>query len=171
MIVGLCGRMGSGKDVVGQYLVHKHQYTRYAFADALKQLALYAGWNGVKDEPGRKLLQELGNGAREIISRDVWIQSVYRAMSRAGQSTLDKIVITDVRYHNESKFIRDNGGCLVRICRPDLDRSGSEHQHPSERYVDQIVCDLELWNDGTLDELLMAVDLVVLPYLEQFVDR
>jgi len=37
--IGLCGRLGSGKDTAGSFLT-KNGYVRVAFADALKELAL-----------------------------------------------------------------------------------------------------------------------------------
>jgi len=38
--IGLFGYAGSGKDTVAEYLVKNYQYTRIAFADPLKEMAL-----------------------------------------------------------------------------------------------------------------------------------
>ena len=40
MILGLAGYGGSGKDAVASYLVEHHQFTRVAFADPIKEMAL-----------------------------------------------------------------------------------------------------------------------------------
>lgn len=39
-VIGLCGLAGSGKDTVGNHLVKEWGYTRFAFADAVKEALL-----------------------------------------------------------------------------------------------------------------------------------
>ena len=37
-LIGLLGRKQSGKDTLGNYLVDKYNYKRYAFADPIKDI-------------------------------------------------------------------------------------------------------------------------------------
>lgn len=154
MLIGISGRMGSGKDTVGAYLVEHHGFTRYAFADQLKQLARKIGWNGEKDDRGRWLLQSLGQGAREVLGEMVWIDALERQLYL---DTPGNVVITDVRNLNEADWIRRFGGVVWRIHRP-IDRSGAADRHETEVGVDRLVANFEIANDGSLDDLYEKVE-------------
>lgn len=166
LVVGIAGRLFSGKDTVANYMVSDHNYTRYAFADALKRLCSFAidkeeiGWNGQswggeKSEKGRKLLQAMGHGAREALHPDIWIMALDREIKLNAPQW---VVISDVRYPSEARYIKENlGGLLIKVIRPDIDRSGPEHQHPTEIYIDKMAVDCEIVNDGTVDELFEKI--------------
>ena len=93
MIIGLTGYAQSGKDTVANILVEKYGYQRVAFADPIRALLYEAnpmlkegyrvqglvdsyGWDKVKvDYPeARRLLQDLGVGARKIFGDMFWVQ-------------------------------------------------------------------------------------------------
>lgn len=57
--IGLIGLAGSGKDTAAKALM-KLGYRRLAFADELKSLAFYFGWDGEKDEDGEHFCKSLG---------------------------------------------------------------------------------------------------------------
>jgi len=140
-LIGLAGYAGSGKDTAADVLVGLG-YQRRAFAGALKDLATRIGWDGQKDDAGRKLLQELGVGARDILGADVWVNALMATLE--GPS-----VITDVRFPNEVAAIADHGGITLRIVRPGV---GPALGHVSETALD----DLELptvVNDGDVFDL------------------
>jgi hypothetical protein len=40
LIIGMAGKMGSGKDTAGNYLINEYQFQRIAFADNLKEMAM-----------------------------------------------------------------------------------------------------------------------------------
>lgn len=135
-LIGLAGYAGSGKDTAADVLVGLG-YERRAFAGALKDLATRIGWDGRKDEAGRRLLQELGVAARDILGADVWVNALMATLE--GPS-----VICDVRFPNEVAAIADHGGIVVRIVRPGVTPALG---HVSETALD----DLELptvVNDG-----------------------
>ena len=140
-LIGLAGYAGSGKDTAADVLVGLG-YQRRAFAGALKDLATRIGWDGQKDDAGRKLLQELGVGARDILGADVWVNALMATLE--GPS-----VICDVRFPNEVAAIADHGGITLRIVRPGV---GPALGHVSETALD----DLELptvVNDGDVFDL------------------
>lgn len=175
MIIGLTGYAQHGKDTTGEYLVQQYGFKRYAFADQLKELALYinpyvdgkytlrlwqlvqdAGWENAKKEPEvRRFLQELGTGVREILGEDAWVDALVKKIrddglwDRQGPKHDAKIVITDVRFPNEARLIRDRGGFMWRVKRVtklsdgvyvDYD-NGLGTEHPSEKFISVLPTD------------------------------
>lgn len=141
--IGLIGLAGSGKDTAAKALI-EGKYYRMAFADEIKQLAFEFGWNGEKDEDGRKLLQDLGMIGRRY-SPSVWIKHVAWRVVIKGPP----IVFTDVRFQNEADYVRSIGGIIVRIVRPGI-ISGN---HESELKQCEVAADIEVVNDGTIEDL------------------
>lgn len=141
-IVGLVGFIGSGKDTVAKILTAKYGYHPLAFADVLKDgVSIVFGWPrhflegdtpesrdfrekedefwsrklGKKITP-RLVLQKFGTeGTRDIFGEDIWVSALER---RIEQKHYKKIVITDVRFPNEIKFIEDQQeGYVFRVSR------------------------------------------------------
>lgn len=166
MLIGLAGRMSSGKDTAGAYLVARYGFRRYALADKVKQLCAFVipreeigwtgtDWTGPKSVEGRRLLQGIGQGARDVLGIDVWIDALATSWF---YDTPTNAVVTDIRNQNEAEFIRENGGAVWRIARPSIQRGGQADDHETERGVDELVADVELVNDGTLRDLYARVD-------------
>lgn len=162
-MLGLYGAAGSGKDAAASHLVAHHGFTRFAFADVLKELAFAIGWDGEKDEKGRKLLQDLGHHGRRLLGADVWVDALTRDIRRLVKdgARLDDIVVTDVRYPNEVKFVKNFGGLLVRIHRPSLDTSAPMYAHPTETLMDSFIPDRVVYNSGTLRDLGDKMEAIV----------
>ena len=139
--IGLIGLAGSGKDEAANGL-YKLGYYRVAFADRVKMLARSFGWDGKKDERGRALLQDLGMAARRY-NPDTWVEFVQFLEEDC------KLVYTDVRFQNEADYIRSKGGIIVRIVRPGI-ISGN---HESELKQADIPADIEIVNDGSIEDL------------------
>jgi len=157
-LIGLTGHKGAGKDSVAEILA-RHGYERMAFADPLKQIAAAIGWDGSKEDrghclacgmlQGRRLLQVLGTeGVRENIADDAWLIAAERTLARH-----ELAVITDVRFLNEAAWVREHGGTIWRVVRPN--HHGDDH--PSEREQGAIRADHHVHNEGTLSDLELAV--------------
>lgn len=139
MIIGLVGFAGSGKGTVADILVAKKDFTKLAFADAVKDAtAAIFGWprallEGDTDESRefrerkdewwsektgktitpRHMLQLMGTEAgRDVFHRDLWILSVEKKIGMYKNA-----VIADVRFPNEMAFIQRMGGFVVRVKR------------------------------------------------------
>lgn len=151
--VGFIGLAGSGKDTAAMALT-AIGWRRMAFADRLKSLAYDFGWDGHKDDKGRKLLQDLGMAARAYNDR-FWINEANSVLNASG-SNFAKIprVWTDVRFENEAQFIRDRGGLIIRIKRPGQIASD---KHESELNQFEIHADHEVVNGGTIEDLHAAI--------------
>ena len=160
MIIGISGKMQSGKDTVADYLVKKYKFKRVAFADKLKEIAkdLFF-WNGDKDNYGRKLLQDIGMKMREV-KTDVWVNYILRTLNNEDNREKDYI-ITDVRFMNEYELVKLGGNYMWRINR-DIKREGDVNNHQSEIDLDNVTdFDAVIDNNGTLAELYAKVDILI----------
>jgi hypothetical protein len=178
-IIGLIGRARSGKDTFAARLVAEHGYTRLAFADALKDMALEVdpvvdydwrsgdarhlsefvrlyGWEHAKDGPPevRRFLQNLGVAVRNA-DPDFWVSRVREQLPHFSDPASQRpIVVTDVRFRNEADMIREADGILVRITRP----GQAEDSHVSETELAYHRCDHVVANDRTLADLHTLAD-------------
>lgn len=166
IIVGLTGYAGAGKDTAADWLVRHRGFTRVAFADGVKELALRlggpglradveaVGWDELKRDPGvRERLQDIGLAVREVIGADVWVRAAFDRMPAEG-----RFVVTDVRFLNELEAIRSAGGKVVRIERPG---TGPANGHVSEVGLDGHPADAEVFNRGTAELLGRLADWTV----------
>ena len=165
MIIGLTGYAQSGKDTLANILVEEHGYTRIAFADKirnflyevnpmvgcsptgyLQDLINLVGWDAAKQEPQvRRLLQDMGVGARKLFGEDFWI---YEALKTVVPT--NKIVIPDVRFTNEAEAVENYGGQVWRIKRTGVTAVNS---HVSEHELEGYPVDQIFTNNGSIEEL------------------
>lgn len=169
MIIGLSGYAQSGKDTIGSFLVKEHGFTRFAFADALKEVVYRLnpvavqqadgvsemplrvahlvdslGWEEAKKEPEvRRLLQVMGTEAgRQVLGENIWVDTV---LNQVGDQDA---VITDCRFPNEAQAVKDRGGFVVRVIRDGVD---AVNAHPSETSLDDWPFDTWFKNGAPLD--------------------
>lgn len=191
--IALIGRMRSGKDSTAERLVSEHGYTRLAFADPLREMALrlnpivglhsapetrlgdvvrVLGWDGAKEQfpEVRRVLQHIGQGVRDL-DPDFWLRGLKGRYYAAQRAKSAPVVITDVRYRNEVVMLEALGFATVRVTRPSSGAAVTMSQvraalisHRSETELDGWPCAYQLRNDGTLADLASDVDLMV-PYL------
>lgn len=165
-VIGLVGRMGSGKSTVANYLTEQYGFKLVKFADPLKDMLRAVGIGEeeieghLKNEPcdllmgktPRFAMQTLGTQwGRESIHPQLWVRLW---LERAGRHNM--VVCDDCRFPNEATTIRENGGKLIRII-PDyegfVDRGV---QHESEAHAMEMDVDLELLNDGSITQLCQS---------------
>jgi hypothetical protein len=99
-----------------------------------------ASWETAKKNPEvRRLLQELGTGARAILGDDIWVRTAERRILEAAPRP---VVVSDVRFPNEADFITRHSGEVWRIVRLNADASNYDNglgiSHPSEAGVGAI---------------------------------
>ena len=119
MIIMLTGKAGCGKDTA--YKIMKKyankSIKRYAFADPLKNIAYGAGWDGVKDEKGRKFLVSLGKAINEY-QNNFFAKTLADGINRV-PTMPDNKVITDLRfpreYHTVAKMLPHERIVLIKI--------------------------------------------------------
>jgi hypothetical protein len=171
MLLGLSGYAQVGKDSIGAVLVKNYGFTRYAFADALKEVVYrlnpvvdtmgsriqefvdFDGWEKAKKNPEiRRLLQVMGTEAgRQVLVDNIWVDTV---LNKVGNNN---VVITDCRFPNEAQAVKDRGGYLVRVERPGVK---AVNAHPSETSLDNWDFDAVIANSGTLDDVERLAEFV-----------
>ena len=159
-ILLLTGRAGSGKDTFCDLAMRSGvNVARHAFADSLKRLAFNAGWDGVKDEKGRRLLIDLGNSIRSYnvnFFADCVASKIEDVHARYPNSDRIIHVVTDFRFANEA-FVLEQlfGNCVktVRIVRDGLDAIDDV----SEYGLDDYACDLTVLNNGSMNDYGQSV--------------
>lgn len=169
IIIGLGYRARSGKDTVANFLIREHGFTRIAFADKLKEVASIITDQDAKDPDfktspvfgmsGGELLQKLGTSMRADIP-NLWIEA--SGLRQAAQY-LSRIVVTDVRHHNEADIIKELGGSLWHV-----HRSGTAMDtHITECLGDTIKWDRVVKNHGSLSDLRDAANAALVDELRQ----
>jgi hypothetical protein len=141
MIIGICGFIGSGKDTIADYLVNLHHFRRESFANTLKDaVAQVFGWDrtmlegrtkqarewreqvdpwwaerlGIPHLTPRWILQQWGTEVcRKNFHDDIWIASLENKL----RNSRDDVVISDCRFPNEIRAIKQSGGMVVRVVR------------------------------------------------------
>lgn len=106
----------------------------------------------------RKLLQLLGTDAcRDIIHPNIWVNALFKDYSVANKHTLKETeypnwIITDVRFPNEIKAIKDKGGIVIRLLRET--KTDIYSDHISETILDSHSnWDYVINNNSTLEDL------------------
>jgi hypothetical protein len=142
--IGFTGLAGSGKTYAATWFRFRTgKGSVWSFAGEIKSIATRMGWDGQKDDRGRKLLQDIGSAGRAY---DPW-------MWVSKMPTDQPIIIDDVRFTNEAEAIKDAGGIVVRIIRPGL----TPMNHESETEQRYIFANYTLINDEELEEELEAL--------------
>jgi hypothetical protein len=146
-VIGITGNMGVGKTTLANEIAGRLNGYVLPFAAPVKSIAKSMGWNGEKDERGRRLLQLIGTECgRECIGEDVWVRRWLASLVEDSESP-SAVIADDVRFENEADAIRARGGLIVRVTRPGFDGDG----HASE--TQRVDAHMEIANDGTVERL------------------
>ena len=128
VLIGLHGKAGSGKDFIGDILCKKYGFKRFAFADPLKEHCKKDhGWDGKKDDNGRKLLQIEGTEKHRTNNENVWLDRLDKDIDLAVDDGYNRFVITDSRFPNELAYVRANGLAVQVIGRGGLANESAKH--------------------------------------------
>lgn len=186
-IIGIHGKRGSGKDTIANHIktYHTRHFRSVAFADPIRAM-LKAGLGltdahfeyPLKDEVmpeygirPRDLMQPLGTEfGREHLSKipgwlledNLWVKRAEPMVNLYKDSGFN-VLITDVRFENEAKWIREQGGEVWHITRPSLTTVDGHKSEAGVKFVKGV--DKRIMNDQTLGWLLdtafnMAADVV-----------
>ncbi len=97
----------------------------------------------------RGLMQRLGTECgRELLGDNIWVDTALDNL------TPGKYAVTDCRFLNEARAIRDRGGKMIRIERPGI---GPANSHISEKGLDDYYFDHIIYNDGTIEDFKLQL--------------
>ncbi len=182
LLIGLHGLARTGKDTTAQYLVAHFDLIAYAFAYPLKAALeqmfhlTTAHLDGELKEvplPGigkspRELMQLLGTEwGRQTVHPQLWLLLARQHldhMLELRDGHIPGFVISDVRFENEAQWIRDQGGVVVHIHRPDAQAVAG---HSSERGIGIHDNDFVVRNDAGLQHLYEQLDRLMLILLRR----
>jgi len=170
VFVLVSGKAGSGKTTFSiflkELLVEKgYRAVVKSFAYPIKQVAQVFNWDGIKDEKGRKLLQQLGKVGREY-NEDTFAKILVNTVIN-NLNIPEVIIVDDWRFPNEYEYIAKYGMFSVISARIHKDKLDNSSTDVSETSLDSYVFELDIDNNNTLDNLLnTAKDVAV--YIETF---
>lgn len=187
LIIGLVGRMRSGKSTAAEVLVSHLGFVEKYFAEPLKTTVAYLfrmsreqlysqkgkeEWDDRYDASPRVVMQWFGQAVRDRFP-GVWEMRLKEAVleDRSGRP----IVVSDIRYDAEAEAVRELGGIIIKIVRPEQltlwQRVGQlfdrRRWHKSERGVRKDLVDIVIVNDGTLSDLKTTTILTIKQIIEE----
>jgi hypothetical protein len=203
MIVGIAGFIGSGKDTIADYLITFKGFKRMSYAGPLKDaVSAIFNWDrellegttkysrewrdtvdtwwaerlNIPNLTPRYVLQQWGTEVgRRAFHDDIWIASVENQL----RTIKDNIVISDCRFPNELKSIKNAGGITIRVIRgpnpiwydaaTQYNRGNSHAKtileeynvHASEYSSVGLNYDHYIENSGTVDDLHRKIDSII----------
>ena len=158
MLIGLVGKLGTGKDYITENILlpyfGKDKTHIISMADALK-VELIVQMNIdfdrlyiKKDKDSRKLLQVYGTDImRRKYGNDIWIKYLDAWVKVYKNRGKKIIIIPDIRFKDEAEYVKSNNGILLKIEAEDRsndkinqEKLKNEIKHISEIEVSDIVC-------------------------------
>ena len=156
-ILTISGPPRSGKDLFCQAVCNKRGYVyNYSTIDEVKKLARYLGWNGEKDEAGRKFLSDLKDAmtAYNDLPRKYVIQQIEKQIEKINkESNLileDTIFLIQSREPEDIKrWVKENNAKSLCIYRYDLLKTWGNH---ADDDVTKYNYDYYLHNNSTIED-------------------
>ena len=178
--IAVCGNKHCGKDTIADYLIEKHDFIKYSFADPVKQIAkllfhltedqLYGKTKDIIDTrwnlSPRLILQRLGTefGQYQIYSlfpelkdkikeKELWLESFKLFLEK----NKDKgIVIGDLRFKHEYNFLKKHHFNIIKVER----NTNFIDSHCSENQLN-FKPDFTIYNNKSILELYKNIETII----------
>jgi len=176
LVIGLAGEIASGKGTVAKYLAQHHHAVEYKFSNILGDIL-----NRVHLDKNRENFTNLSIGLRKYYGQDILAHALAEDVKEAS----DNIIVVDgVRRKADLKYLRELDNFIFVFIAADVkaryerltarsekqdDRTKTFEQFQkdaeleTERSIAQLrnIADVNISNDGTLDELYARVDKII----------
>ncbi|MGR9546584.1 deoxynucleotide monophosphate kinase family protein [Priestia megaterium] len=171
MKIAFVGKMRSGKDTAGNYLLSKSQWTKQlAFGDEIKGLIKTYFPHLLVQKP-RKLMQEVGQLFRKY-DADIWVKRLNTTYLNYKYRGYTDFIITDVRQQNEVDYLKSQGFVIVKVETAEelrierIKASGDAFNiedlyHETEQAVDTLEYDYLVTNNTSIKDLTKQIDFIL----------
>lgn len=126
------------------------------YADVVKQL----GYTKAKEIPEvRRLLQAMGTEVgRKMIDTNIWVKMMSKKVRELKKKGVPGVIVTGIRFPNESKAIKTLEGELWWVDRPGHVAESDAASHDSENSLKPDDFEVFIENDRSLNDLRAKVD-------------
>ena len=147
MIIGVAGKIGSGKTHIARYIqdnLQEYNFQLKSFGYDVKKITSYLTGINMKTIMSRKakslylpewgltlgeMFQKVGTDCmRDNLHFDTWVLSLFSKYSDE-----QNWVIDDVRFLNEAKAIKDKGGLIIRLEGDPMELRKNDSRDPNHR--------------------------------------
>jgi dephospho-CoA kinase len=171
-LICIVGNIGSGKSTASTIFI-KNGYEEITFAGPVKEIGLILGFEqhelyGTQEQKleknkfwgvsGREFMQKF---ATDIMRNElnkyldmkmngytIWVRLCEKKIINMLENN-KKIIVSDGRFIDEINMIKKLGGKIIKINRSNI----YLNKHESENYIKDIIPDIIIDNNGTLDDL------------------
>lgn len=171
------GKKGRGKDTLADFLTvelgHPTFVTGFAgeLKDRFKRMVESFAYHNISTDKQHEVFELLSN--REFmgpawqwfgefgrrIDKDIWIRLLEDNLENFRN---DNIIVTDCRHFNEAEWGIANDFLLVKIVGPDHRQNDKRDEaHESERFVDDLPCDIVINNSSHINILEQAANRII----------
>ena len=173
-VLGLVGRIGSGKTTVSEYLQENYGVREHRFSQILMDIL-----DRLNLPHERANLQNLGKSLRAGLGEDVIVNAFKRDMEK---DTSEILIVDGIRYENEVELLKEKNGVLLFVtATPEVryeravkrgekgeatitfEQFLESERAETEKHIEAIKesADYIIDNSGTTDELYKKVDEII----------
>lgn len=162
--IAVNGVARAGKDTIGEYLVKTNNFVHISFAKPLYDILFVAQTIcNFPQEKDRQFLQYIGTEWARSKNPDIWVELAIETIYKNHE--FDDIIITDLRFLNELKALKNHGFLITKVIRDEAstdDTFGNgSRQHSSELELQSLALsqfDIVFNNNGTFNELFCQIE-------------
>ena len=154
-----------GKDTSCDYLIKKYGGIKLSFAEPLYNILHFAqGICGFEQTKDRKFLQFIGTEWARTINKDIWAELLSNKVKNRENNDCN-IFVSDLRFKNEFKILKDLGFICVKIENKNLNHLDGYTNHQSDEDLDNFNgWDFTINNFESLNNLYGQLDRLYLTF-------